>query len=142
MHALITYTRVYIYLIAWVSGQYGEILHESCKGFSRSKGEGKYCTRVQCLAILTANPCNEEFTTNFSNHWRLTTSSYIIQRTSELIHKPGRYPRVDIVSNNTNKDSSCSLHFSTSCLATKKSCLHNLSPCRIHTVTLAAPCQL
>ena len=41
----------YIYLIAWVSDQYGKILHECAEVFSRVEGEGKYCTRMQCLAI-------------------------------------------------------------------------------------------
>ena len=61
------------YVIAWVSGQYGEILHECAQVFSRAEGEGKYCTRVQCLAILTANPCNEGFIIHFFDHWSLTT---------------------------------------------------------------------
>ena len=72
----------YIYLIDWVSGQYGETLHECAEVFSRAEGEGKYCTRVQCLAILTTNPVNERFIIHFFDHWRLTTIS---QRTSELI---------------------------------------------------------
>ena len=76
--------------IDWVSGQYGEILHECAEVFSRAEGEGKYCTRVQCLAILTANPVNERFIIHFFDHWRLTT---INQRTSEH-SEPGRYPRV------------------------------------------------
>ena len=45
-------------LIDWVSGQYGETLH-SCAAFSLAFGSGKYfCTLVQYLAILTANPVN------------------------------------------------------------------------------------
>ena len=39
-----------ILLPAWFSGQYDEMLHECVQVFS--VGEGKYCTRVQCLAIL------------------------------------------------------------------------------------------
>ena len=31
-------------LIDWVSGQYGEILHECAEVFSRAEGEVKYCT--------------------------------------------------------------------------------------------------
>ena len=73
-----------------VSGQYGEILHDCAEVFSRAEGEGKYCTRVQCLAILTTNPVNERFIIHFFDHWRLTTIS---QRTSEH-SEPGRYPRV------------------------------------------------
>ena len=39
-----------------------------CKAFSRAAGEGKYFTRMQCLAILTANPCNERFIIHFFDH--------------------------------------------------------------------------
>ena len=46
------------YLIAWVSGQYGETLH-SCAVFSLTLRLGKIlCTLVQYLTILTANPCS------------------------------------------------------------------------------------
>ena len=39
-------------LIDWVSGQYGEILHECAEVFSRAEGEGKYCTRpLHCYDI-------------------------------------------------------------------------------------------
>ena len=62
----------YMYLIDWVSGQYGETLHECAEVFSRAEGEGKYCTRVQCLAILTTNPVNERFIIHFFDQWCLT----------------------------------------------------------------------
>ena len=87
---LCTAWYIYNYLIDWVSGQYGEILHECAEVFSRAEGEGKYCTRVQCLAILTTNPVHERFIIHFFDHWRLTKIS---QRTSEY-SEPGRYPRV------------------------------------------------
>ena len=46
-------------LIDWVSGQHGETLH-SCAVFSLAFGSGIYfCTLVQYLAILTANPVNK-----------------------------------------------------------------------------------
>ena len=60
-----------------------------CKVFSRAEGEGKYCTRVQCLAILTANPCNERFIIHFFDHWRLTTINQTqLQHTSEQSERP------------------------------------------------------
>ena len=42
-------------------GQYGEILHKCVQVFSRAVGEGKCCTRVQCLTILRTKPGNEVF---------------------------------------------------------------------------------
>ena len=33
-----------------------------CRYFSRAVGEGKYYTRVQCLAILPSHECNDRFT--------------------------------------------------------------------------------
>ena len=49
----------------------------------------KYCTRVQCLTILTANPCNERFIIHSFDQWRLTMINQIqLQRTSEQSERP------------------------------------------------------
>ena len=50
--------RLYsIYLIACVSGQHGETLHSNMCSFFPRLWLGKiFCTLVQCLTILTANP--------------------------------------------------------------------------------------
>ena len=93
--------NTYIYLIAWVSGQYGEILHE--------------------CAILTANPCNEGFIIHFFDHCHLTMMSYIIQRTSEH-SEPGHYPRVHIVSASRSHRGVRRLSYS--CIVYEKHCSH------------------
>ena len=56
-----THSHTNTHYITWFSGQYGEILHECVQVFSRAVGEGKCCTRVQCLAILPTKPGNEVF---------------------------------------------------------------------------------
>ena len=38
------------------------------RSVSQAEGEGKYCTRLQCLAILDTDPGNERFITHFFVH--------------------------------------------------------------------------
>ena len=116
------------------------------KYFSRAEGEGKYCTRVQCLAILTANPVNERFIIHFFDHWRLTTIS---QRTSEH-SEPGRYPRVRVSASRSHRGMR---RLSYSCIVYAKYCSHGSekrlgwrasdnrsgTPARLFTVTACSP---
>ena len=80
-------------------------------------GSGKYCTRVQCLTILTTNPVNERFIIHFFDHWRLTTIS---QRTSEH-SEPGRYPRVRVSASRSHRGVR---RLSYSCIVYAKYCSH------------------
>ena len=84
----------YIYLIAWVSGQYGEILHECTKYCPEPKARDN--TAHECN-VSPYWPLTQGFIIHFFDHWRLTTISYIIQRTSEH-SETGRYPCAHIVS--------------------------------------------
>ena len=44
-----------------------------CRYFPQAEGEGKYCTRVQCLAILPSHECNDYMLSPSSVAW-LTNS--------------------------------------------------------------------
>ena len=54
------YAQIYVYYymserVLWLG------IARVCRYFLRAEGEGKYYTRVQCLAILSSPECNDRF---------------------------------------------------------------------------------